>query len=198
MACALLLSNHSDGARSAPPGPTEPGPAAQTPALPAEVVVQAPEPRFVARTLRDRIGRIWAPVLINGHGPYRLVLDTGATHSAVIPQVVDSLGISLAEARTVRVTGVTGSAIVPTIAVDRMEVGELSMDSAHLPVVADVFGGAQGVLGTEGLSDKRILIDFGRDLVLIMRSRGALERTGFTTLQLRQLRDNLLALDVLV
>src|SRR5690349_2010544 len=93
MACALLLSNHSDGARSAPPGPTEPGPAAQTPALPAEVVVQAPEPRFVARTLRDRIGRIWAPVLINGHGPFRLVLDTGASDSAITAPVAQALGL---------------------------------------------------------------------------------------------------------
>jgi hypothetical protein len=79
-----------------------------------------------------------------------------------------------------------------------MEVGELTMDSADLPVVADVFGGAQGVLGTEGLGDKRILIDFGHDRVSIMRSKGQLNRTGFETLPLRRLRDSLLALDVRV
>ena len=43
----------------------------------------APEPRYVAPTLRDRIGRVWAPVYINGQGPLRLVLDTGASASAV-------------------------------------------------------------------------------------------------------------------
>jgi hypothetical protein len=165
----------------------------------SQIVIEAPEPRFAAPTLRDRIGRIWAPVLINGRGPYRLVLDTGATHSAIIPAVADSLGIPLAQAATVRVTGVTGSAVVPTVPIDRMEVGDLAVDSTTLPIVADVFGGAQGVLGTEGLSDKRILIDFGRDRVLISRSRGALDRGGdFTTLPLRQLRDHLLALDVMV
>ena len=42
----------------------------------AEVVVSAPEPKYVAPTLRDRIGRIWAPVYIEGRGPLRLVLDT--------------------------------------------------------------------------------------------------------------------------
>ncbi len=174
-----------------------PNPALSEPDM-SQVVVEAPEPRFAAPTLRDRIGRIWAPVLINGRGPYRLVLDTGATHSAIIAQVADSLGISLAAASTVRVTGVTGSALVPTVSVDRMEVGDLSVDSTMLPIVADVFGGAQGVLGTEGLSDKRILIDFGRDRVVITRSRGSIERSGFTTLPLRQLRDHLLALDVRV
>jgi predicted aspartyl protease len=162
-------------------------------------VIEAPEPRFAAPTLRDRIGRIWAPVLINGRGPYRLVLDTGATHSAIVAQVASSLGIPVADFSTVRVTGVTGSAIVPTVAVNRMDVGELSMSSSVLPVVADVFGGAQGVLGTEGLSDKRIVIDFGRDRVVIIRSRGDLGKgAGFATLPLRLLRDRLLALDVTV
>jgi hypothetical protein len=195
-----------------PPGPTAPGvslptqavdpPAAAVEAPPqeeiSEVVIEAPEPRFAAPTLRDRIGRIWAPVLINGRGPYRLVLDTGATHSAIISHVVTSLGIPISALANVRVTGVTGSAIVPTVDVNKMQVGELWMDSSTLPVVADVFGGAEGVLGTEGLSDKRIVIDFGHDRVTIMRSKGDIGRAGFATLPLRQLRDRLLSLDVLV
>lgn len=163
-----------------------------------QIVVEAPEPRYAAPTLRDRIGRVWAPVVINGRGPYRLVLDTGATHSAVIQQVVNNLGIPVAQLASVRVTGVTGSAMVPSVPVDSMQVGELVMDSTSLPIVADVFGGAQGVLGTEGLGDKRILIDFGHDRVSIMRSKGQLDRRGFETLPLRQLRDHLLALDVRV
>ena len=83
-----------------------------------------------------------------------MVLDTGATHSAVISQVAVSLGIPVGDYSTVRVTGVTGTAIVPTISVDRMQMGDLLMSPSTLPVLADVFGGAQGVLGTEGLSDK--------------------------------------------
>jgi predicted aspartyl protease len=192
---APLQGNNSATSPSLNPQ-SVPAPAADTEL--SEVVVQAPEPRYAAPTLRDRIGRIWAPVLINGRGPYRLVLDTGATHSAIVAQVADSLGIPVADAATVRVTGVTGSAVVPSVAVNRLEVGDLSVDSTMLPVVADVFGGAQGVLGTEGLSDKRILIDFGRDRVVISRSRGELDRKGFETLPLRQLREHLLALDVRV
>jgi predicted aspartyl protease len=186
--------------------PTDPTiiPTQAPPAEPAEpeisqIVVQAPEPRYAAPTLRDRIGRIWAPVVINGHGPYRLVLDTGATRSAVIPQVVNSLGVPVAQLASVRVTGVTGSAVVPLVPISTMVVGDLSVDSTNLPVVADVFGGAQGVLGTEGLHDKRIFIDFRHDRVSIMRSRGQLDRrAGFEILPLHQLRDQLLALDVRV
>ncbi len=51
----------------------------------SEILVEAREPRYVAPTRRDQIGRIWAPVFINGRGPFRLVLDTGASHSAMWP-----------------------------------------------------------------------------------------------------------------
>src|SRR5688572_17412347 len=45
------------------------------------------EPLFASPTRIDRIGRIVAPVYINGQGPFRLVVDTGASHSTVSPQL---------------------------------------------------------------------------------------------------------------
>ena len=70
-------------------------PAAPAPATALEeLAVIAEEPRFVAPTRHDRIGRIWAPVHINGQGPFRLVLDTGASHSALTPRLAETLGAS--------------------------------------------------------------------------------------------------------
>src|SRR5688500_7570856 len=66
-----------------------------------EVVVSAPEPRYVAPTRRDRIGRVWAPVYLNGKGPFRLVLDTGANRTAVIPALANRIGAPV-EASTIR------------------------------------------------------------------------------------------------
>ena len=145
-----------------------------------EVVVSAPEPRYVAPTTRDRIGRIWAPVLINGKGPYRLVLDTGASRSAVIQRVVDDAGLPV-RSRPVRLRGVTGSAIVPAVHADTLEFGELVIENATLPVVADAFGGADGVLGGEGMKNKRIHIEFLKDRISIVRSHGAAAPAGFST-----------------
>jgi len=144
------------------------------------VVVEAPEPLYVAPTLRDRIGRIWAPVLINGKGPFRLVLDTGANSSAIIPPVLEALGVGVEGARTVQLTGVTGTAVVPVIFAQQLEVGDLLMQNIRLPVVPDVFGGAQGVLGSDGLGDKRIYIDFRNDLIRISRSHGEPLPVNFT------------------
>jgi predicted aspartyl protease len=145
-----------------------------------EVVVSAPEPRYVAPTTRDRIGRIWAPVLINGKGPYRLVLDTGASRSAVIQRVVDDAGLPV-RARPVRLRGVTGSAIVPAVRAETLEFGELVVENVTLPVVAEAFGGADGVLGGEGMQDKRIHIEFLKDRISIARSHRAAAPAGFST-----------------
>ncbi|HSE13376.1 MAG TPA: retropepsin-like aspartic protease [Rudaea sp.] len=136
-----------------------------------------PEPRFVAPTRRDRIGRIWAPVVINGKGPFRLVLDTGATQSAVTAAVALALGLPVQDSAQVLLHGVTGSATVPTIPIDGMAVGDLFLSSRRLAIVANALGGADGVLGTEGLLDKRITIDFRHDSITIARSR--MERAGF-------------------
>ena len=163
-----------------------------------EVTVEAPEPRYVAPTRRDRIGRVWAPVMINGRGPFRLVLDTGANGSAVVKSVAQRLGISTLNTKTVQLHGVTGSATVPTIEVDRIEVGDLMLEGKRLPVVSDVFGGAEGVLGTEGLADKRIHIDFGHDAISIMRSKRQRTEPGFASIPLTFGRDRLLHMQIMI
>jgi predicted aspartyl protease len=185
-ACALLLWSPADAAGLEPPGPTQSPPAPQAQPQPAEVIVQAPEPRYVAPTLRDRIGRIWAPVFINGRGPFRLVLDTGASVSAITAPVAQALGLVPEPSRVVLVQGVAGSAIVPTVAANSLTVGDLDTASVTLPVIADALGGAEGVLGTAGLSDKRIDIDFQHDRITIAHSRGQHAPIGFVTLHLER------------
>jgi predicted aspartyl protease len=167
-----------------------PAPAASD--LLQEIEVQAPEPRYVAPTLRDRIGRIWAPVYINGKGPFRLVLDTGASSSAVTAEVAESLGIPLDQSAPVMLRGVTGSAKVPTIRVESVLVGDLMVNAAVLPIVPDALGGAEGVLGTQGLSDKRIFIDFLHDRITISRSHYYQAQRGFIVVPLQISHDNLL------
>jgi predicted aspartyl protease len=196
--CGMLLAFVSEAAVTPEvPPPVTPGtPTPQT--EPPEVVVEATEPKYVAPTLRDRIGRIWAPVLINGKGPYRLVLDTGASHSAIISRVADSLGIAASQADPVMVRGVTGSAIVPAVRVDRLEVGDLLIQPTTLPIVADVFGGAEGVLGREGMPDKRIFADFGKDRLVISHSHRERAAAGFTAVPLKLSRAGLLVANVRV
>jgi predicted aspartyl protease len=147
-----------------------------------QVSISAPEPRYVAPTRRDQIGRIWAPVLINGQGPFRLVLDTGASHSGVTARVAAALGIPLDQSPPVMLRGVTGSAEVPSIRVQSLTVGDLTLRPAILAIVIDALGGAEGILGTEGLEDKRIYIDFRHDLISIKRSHNERAPEDFVTI----------------
>jgi len=174
------------------PPPTQPA----TPS--EEVIVAAPEPRYVAPTQRDRIGRVWAPVYINGQGPLRLVLDTGASSSAVTTEAAKRLGLSLANARTVLLRGVTGAKETMMVDVDKIEIGDLIVEPARLIVIDDAFGGAEGVLAGRGLGDRRILIEFRKDHIDIRRSKNQRAPAGFTVLPVKLIRGHVPTVEVAV
>ena len=166
------------------------------PIVPEEVVVTAPEPRYVAPTLRDRIGRIWAPVYIDGKGPFRLVLDTGANRSVITHTTARRLGKIVDEGSSVQLHGVTGTARVPTVQVESLEVGDLLLEGRKIPIVQDVFGGAEGALGTEGLADKRIFIDFRNDAISILRSKREAPGPGYRRIPVKLRNGRLLMFEM--
>jgi predicted aspartyl protease len=194
----LCVSLPSRGEEATPSGAAADTAAARDAQPLPEVAVVAPEPRYVAPTRRDRIGRIWAPVLIDGKGPYRLVLDTGASRSGVTAAVASELGISLDKSPRLLLRGVTGSAAVPSIRVGSLAVGDLTLSPVTLPIVTDALGGADGVLGTEGLGDKRIVIDFLHDSISITHSRRQQAAENFVTIPLKRSRLGLLEVDARV
>jgi hypothetical protein len=162
------------------------------------VLVEDQGPRYVAPNTLDRIGRIWAPVMINGKGPFRLVLDTSGNSSAVMASVAERLGIPLQESNKTKLIGVTGTAVVSRINVDSMDVGEISLGGGMLPVVPDAFGGAEGVLAPKGFADKRIFIDFRNDQITIARSNGRAAEAGYTRVPFTPDRNQLLMFDIRV
>jgi predicted aspartyl protease len=164
----------------------------------AEIIVSAPEPRYVAPTLRDRIGRIWAPVSINGQGPFRLVLDTGASRSAVVGRVAERLGLPPAARVSTRLKGVTGTTEVPVVVAETLEVGDLLTRDEQLLVIADAFGGADGVLAARSLADRRILVEFRNDRIEIGFSPPRRPTRGFATVPIRFLKGGVPYIDVRV
>jgi predicted aspartyl protease len=177
------------------PAPT---PTFVTPDILEEVLVEAREPRYAAPTLRDRIGRVWVPVLINGEGPFRLVLDTGATTSAIVSSVAERLKLPVGAAATIRLQGATGAATYPYVIAEQMEIGDLLINDARLPIVPNVFGGAEGVLGTQGLADKRIHIDFRRDIVEIEYSRGKPRPAGVKVVKFAVAKGRLTMMELVI
>jgi predicted aspartyl protease len=129
------------------------------------------EPLFAAPTRLDGIGRIMAPVMIDGRGPFRFIVDTGANYSVITTRLAAELGLQLTAEHTVKLNGVTGSAILPTVMVDRLQTGDLVQRALQLPVLDSVMSGAEGILGMQGFEGKRITVDFKQDFISIARSR---------------------------
>ncbi len=188
--CAAALAAitlAATGATAAPApapasAPTAAGAAADESTALTPIIVHATGPRFVAPTRRDSIGRIWAPVYIDGQGPFRLVLDTGATQSGVTATVASILHLARDRTPPVLLRGVTGVATVPTVRLAYLAIGDLTVAGAVVPILPDAFGGADGILGTAGLADKRIFIDFRHDLITITYSHGRFRSRHFETL----------------
>lgn len=130
-------------------------------------------PRFAIATTRDRGGRVLAPVHINGRGPFRFILDTGANRSAMSAATAEALGLVPGEGAMASVHGITGSAVLPLVDVQSFRAGDLVLEQQRMPVLpAAVFGGADGILGVDSLQDARVEVDFERDEVTIRRSSG--------------------------
>ena len=175
----------------------EPAPApAVTPPVPlGGIEVVNEEPRYVAPTRKDKIGRIWAPVKVNGKGPYRLVLATGASQSALTPRLAEALGIPIDPASTVMLRGSTGSVAVPVVKVETLEIGDLLIEPKRLPVIPDALGGADGVLGMDELANMRVEIEFRRDRISITRSKSQRASRPFETVPVKFQRGRLLVAD---
>jgi len=132
-----------------------------------------PEALYASPTRIDRIGRIVAPVMINGQGPFRLVVDTGASHTTLTPELATRLGLQMGGAESgVMLNGVTGAEMVPAVTIARLQAGDLVVEGARAPVITtDIMGGADGILGIAGLLNERIFVDFQHDRIKIARSK---------------------------
>jgi predicted aspartyl protease len=163
-------------------------------------VAQAePEASFATPTRLDRIGRVVAPVMIDGKGPFRLVVDTGASHSTFSPQLVAALGLAPSFDAPVLLNGVTGVAQVPTVTVARMQAGDMVVKDAQVPVLlSSIMVGADGILGVAGLRNQRILVDFRHDRVLITHGAHSIDTGGFLRIRGRKVAGGLLMVDARV
>jgi predicted aspartyl protease len=157
-----------------------------------------PEALYAAPTRLDRIGRIVAPVMLNGRGPFRFVVDTGANRSVITTQLASALGLEASHDNAVTLRGVTGATIVPTVSIDRFQTGDLVQSSLQLPVLETVMSQADGILGMEGFEDKRITVDFVRDRIEISRSLRQRAPATYLTLPARIRFGRLMVVDAKV
>lgn len=123
---------------------------------------------FALPTTRDHIGRVIVAVTVNGKGPFRFIVDTGATRSTVSPDLVRALGLKPSAEPELLLNGITGTSQVSAVTLDSIRAGDLTIDGPVVPVVPEsIMAGADGIFGAAELTEKSLSVDFERNRVEI-------------------------------
>ena len=138
--------------------------------IPARLTVAADAgPAAPTRFASSRPGEIVVPATVGGLGPFRFLLDTGSTHTAVTDRLASTVD-AVAVARTVMraAAGSVGCLVValPTVVVDGVSADGLTATALPQTAVAALGPGVDGVLGQDFLSRFTFTIDYRRSQIV--------------------------------
>jgi predicted aspartyl protease len=138
-----------------------------------------PEDYAQGATRSDRLGRVVAPVSVNGQGPFRFIVDTGANRSVLSESLAAQLGLVSTSVGDVH--SVYGITQAPLVEVDSLQYSDVELRGASLPILrSTALAGEHGLLGVDGMRGRRLLMDFDRDCIEIAPSRGARRLANWT------------------
>lgn len=133
-------------------------------------------------TRSDRLGRVVAPISVNGQGPFRFIVDTGANRSVLSQDLADRLGLT--PSGTAQVHSVHGVTTAPLVDAVSLHYGGLALNASQLPTLGGaVLAGEQGLLGVDGMQGRRLRLDFERNCIEIVLSRDARPLHGWTMIR---------------
>lgn len=138
-------------------------------------------PSAMGPTGADANGRVVAPVRINGQGPFRFIVDTGANRSVVSQGLADRLGLT--PNGSGQVHSVHGVVTAPLVRVSSLNYGEVNVRGTELPLLQGaVLAGEQGLLGVDGMEGLRLRLDFERRCIEITPSGAAGRLRGWASI----------------
>jgi predicted aspartyl protease len=166
------------------------------PELPSPDVAQY---SYASPTTLDHIGRVMAPVMVDGEGPFRFVIDTGASRCSVGPALARTLGLKLGKVPSIELEGITGSAAVSAVTVQNLRAGSFNLMGSLMPVLwAPVMAGADGILGVAGLRDQTLFVDFQRNRVVLADDLNPEVRMDYSRVRTQSIDGGLMAVDAYV
>jgi hypothetical protein len=117
---------------------------------------------IVARKVETRLS---VEVLVNGHGPYQFIVDSGADTSVVGLRIAHQLRLPLGT--PVILNDMTDRSIVDRVKVDELTLGPSTITDLELPALREQDLGGHGILGIDSLSNQRLMMDFERRRIQI-------------------------------
>ncbi len=175
LASGLILLGLAGGVGAAadPPKISKPRPAPPTrpnvPPLPPAVfdpTLAVGGEDVKARKVETRLS---VEVHVNGRGPYRFIVDSGADTSVVGLRIARDLELPLASPAILN--AMTARNVVDRVKVDRLTVGSSTVGDLELPALREIDLGGEGMIGIDALVQQRLMMDFEKHLIKVEDAR---------------------------
>lgn len=109
--------------------------------------------------------RLSVDVLVNGRGPYRFVVDSGADTSVVGLRIARDLQLPLGTPAILN--GTTSRNLVDRVKVDELTLGPSTIRNLQLPALRESDVGGDGLIGIDVLVRQRLMMDFDKRLIKV-------------------------------
>src|SRR6186713_1613805 len=141
-------------------------------------------PSAAGTTTKDSAGRAVALISINGQGPFRFIIDTGANRSVLSQTLATRLG--LAQSGEGVVHSVDGAELAKLVNVESLSFGALRLSGGDTPVLdGPMLDGEHGLLGVDGMAGRLLHVDFTNHCVEIYESGAQLPMQGWKSVPAR-------------
>lgn len=143
---------------------------APLPAGPKELLPETPN--SILTTASDTTHRLTVNAYIDGLGPYRFLVDTGADRSVVAAEVAAAIGLPFDATVTLR--GVVRAIATQSVLIRDLSFGSVSYRNLLAPTLPAALLGADGYLGLDALDGHRVTFDFKRHTIQVTAPRSRL------------------------
>jgi predicted aspartyl protease len=114
--------------------------------------------------------RLTTAVQINGAGPYRFLVDSGAERSLMAAEIATEL--ALPQGRAVMVEGIVRGEPGVLVEIGSLRMGSLVCPALEVPVLPRAMLGVDGYLGLDVLDRHRVILDFRAETISVTRPQG--------------------------
>ena len=115
---------------------------------------------IAARKIRSRMT---VDVKVNGRGPYRFLVDSGADTSVVGLRIARDLQLPLGT--PVILNSMTDRNIVDRVKVAELTLGPSTIRDLHVPALREQDLGGEGMIGIDALIYQRLMMDFEKRII---------------------------------
>lgn len=173
---AVLVAALAGGVAAAQPPPSISRPVPAPATIPAHVAPLPPAqfdptlviggPEVEAKQIETRLA---VDVTVNGRGPFRFIVDSGADSSTIGLRVARDLQLPLAAPAILE--SMTSRDIVDRVTIDELGLGPTTIRNLVVPALLESDIGGDGIIGIDALVEKRLMLDFEKKLIKVEDAR---------------------------